>query len=101
MRVGVQLLGRFAVDIDGCPVADDLWSRRSAASLVKMLALSERGRLHRDQVVDALWPDAPLDRALPRLHKAAHFVRKATGVQDSIVLADQLVELFPCLLLHI
>lgn len=35
------------------------------------------------------------ERALPRLHKAAHFVRKATGVQDSVVLGDGFVELFP------
>ena len=91
----MRVLGRFGVDIDGCAVPDEQWARRSAASLVKVLALSERRRLHREQVVDALWPDVALDRAAPRLHKAAHFVRKATGVADSVVLADQLVELFP------
>ena len=95
VRIGLRVLGRFGVDIDGCPVPDEQWVRRSAASLVKVLALSERRRLHREQVVDALWPDVALDRAAPRLHKAAHFVRKATGVADSVVLADQLVELFP------
>ena len=32
------------------------WSRRHAAALVKLLALSPGGRLHRDRVVDTLWP---------------------------------------------
>ena len=95
VRVGIRLLGRFQVDLDDRPVPVGSWNRRSAASLVKLLALSDRRRLHREQVVDALWPDSTLESALPRLHKAAHFVRKATGVQDSVVLADDLVELFP------
>src|SRR3954453_23318507 len=76
VRVGIRLLGRFQVDLDGEPVPVGSWNRRSAASVVKLLALAERRRLHREQVVDALWPDSTLDSALPRLHKAAHFVRK-------------------------
>jgi DNA-binding SARP family transcriptional activator len=95
VRVGIRLLGRFQVDVDDRSVPVGSWNRRSAASLVKLLALTERRRLHREQVVDSLWPDSTLDSALPRLHKAAHFVRKATGVQDSVVLADGAVELFP------
>jgi DNA-binding SARP family transcriptional activator len=95
VRVGIRLLGRFQVDLDDRPVPVGSWNRRSAASLVKLLALAERRRLHREQVVDALWPDSTLESALPRLHMAAHFVRKATGVQDSVVLADGFVELFP------
>ena len=95
VRVGIRLLGRFQVDLDDRPVPVGSWNRRSAASLVKLLALAERRRLHREQVVDALWPDSTVESALPRLHKAAHFVRKATGVQDSVVLGDGFVELFP------
>ena len=52
-------------------------------------------RLHREHVVDALWPDLSVDRALPRLHKAAHFARRALSSapgllevrQDSVALA--------------
>ena len=42
-----------------------------------------------------LWPQAPLDSVANRLHKAAHFVRKATGAPDSIVLSTDTVALFP------
>ena len=95
VRVEVRLLGRFEVFVDGVPVPHGSWSRRQAASLVKRLALAPRQGLHREQVIDALWPNLSHDIAAPRLHKAAHFVRRATGVRDSVVLADELVALFP------
>jgi DNA-binding SARP family transcriptional activator len=64
--------------------------------LVKLLALTRGRRLHREQVVDALWPDLPLDVAGPRLHKAAHFARRALGDQPrSVVLRNDSVLLLP------
>ncbi len=95
MRVEVRLLGRFEVIVDGCVVPPGAWSRRHAASLVKLLALSPSRRLHREQVIDALWPGLSVDAAAPRLHKAAHFVRRATGLRDSVVLSGHSVGLFP------
>ena len=44
-----------------------------------MLALAPGRRLHREQVIDALWPDLSPDAAAPRLHKAAHYARRALG----------------------
>jgi pimeloyl-ACP methyl ester carboxylesterase/DNA-binding SARP family transcriptional activator len=95
VHVELRLLGRFEVVVDGLAVPSSRWSRRSAAGLVKLLALSPGRRLHREQVMDALWPDAPLEMLVPRLHKAAHFARKATAVEGSVVLADDVVALFP------
>ena len=89
------MLGGFEVVVGGRSVPANQWARRSAASLVKLLALSDRGRLHREQVIDALWAETSFEQAVPRLHKSAHYVRRATGVADSIVLADQTVALFP------
>ena len=62
---------------------------------MKLLALAPGRRLHREQVVDLLWPDDSLDVAAPKLHKAAHFARRATGHADTVVLRDETVELFP------
>ncbi len=70
------------------------WSRRQAAGLVKLLALAPRRQLHREQVMDALWPDVPVDEATPRLHKAAHFARRVLG-PDSVALRNDTVVLFP------
>jgi DNA-binding SARP family transcriptional activator len=91
----VRLLDGFNVLVNGRPKPAGRWTKRYAAALVKVLALSPRGRLHRDRVVDALWPDATLDIALPRLHKAAHYARRDLGDRHAVVLQDQVVALFP------
>jgi DNA-binding SARP family transcriptional activator len=93
--VDVRLLGGFTLVIDGAPVPATRWVRRHSSALVKLLALSPGGRLHRDRVVDALWPDLTLDVALPRLHKAAHYARRALGDRDAIVLKGGIVAFFP------
>ena len=95
IHVQVRLLGDFVVLVDGEPKPAGRWSRRHGAALVKLLALSPRGRLHRDRIVDALWPDATLDVALPRLHKAAHYARRDLGDRGAVVLQDEVVALFP------
>jgi DNA-binding SARP family transcriptional activator/tetratricopeptide (TPR) repeat protein len=79
MTIDMSLLGGFAVAVDGTPVPSEAWSRRHAASLVKLLALAPGRRLHREQIIEALWPGLSLDAAAPRLHKATHYARKALG----------------------
>jgi DNA-binding SARP family transcriptional activator/tetratricopeptide (TPR) repeat protein len=95
VRVEIGLLRGFSVSVDGSAVPADSWRRRQAAALVKVLALAPGARLHRDRVVDALWPELDIDTALPRLHKAAHFARQAMRSRDAVVLKDELVALFP------
>ena len=94
-HVTIRLLGRFELSVDGAAIPDRRWSRRTAASLVKLLALAPGHRLHREQVIDILWPDDSPADAAPRLHKAAHYARKATGCRDAIVLRNDVVQLFP------
>ncbi|HEY7045732.1 MAG TPA: AAA family ATPase [Jatrophihabitantaceae bacterium] len=79
MTIDVRLLGGFQVVVDGTPVPSEAWSRRHAASLVKLLALAPGRRLHREQVLEALWPRLPIQDVAPRLHKATHFARRALG----------------------
>lgn len=95
MRVDINVLGGFSVVVDGQPVAARAWTRRNAATLVKVLALRPGRRLPREQVIDLLWPDLLLDEAAPRLHKAAHYARSALGVQSAVVLAGDAVSLLP------
>lgn len=94
-RVDITLLGGFRVTIDGTATPTRGWSRRSAAALVKILALAPGHRLHREKVMDILWPDEGPERSAPRLHKAAYFARRAAGHEDAVVLRDDLVWLFP------
>ena len=75
--------------MDGVPVAAEGWSRRQAAALVKVLALAPGHRLHREQVIEALWPHRAVDAAGPRLHKAAHYARRALGGAPGAAAAAQ------------
>ncbi|HVD90478.1 MAG TPA: hypothetical protein VNB91_16400, partial [Jatrophihabitantaceae bacterium] len=95
MNVEIDLLGGFAVRVDGRPISATEWRRRQAASLVKLLALAPRRTLHREQVIDALWPETAIDDASPRLHKAAHFARRSLGDSSALVLSGDTVSLFP------
>ena len=81
----MRLLDGFSVHLDGVPVDETAWHRRKSAELVQLLALTPGARLHRERVVDALWPDLPPEQALPRLHKAAHFARRALGPAPGIL----------------
>jgi DNA-binding SARP family transcriptional activator/tetratricopeptide (TPR) repeat protein len=95
MRVEIDLLGGFAVRVDGRAVPAADWRRRQAAALVKVLALAPRRTLHREQVIDALWPEIPIEEAAPRLHKAAHYARRSLGDARALVLDGNTVSLFP------
>src|SRR5439155_8408864 len=93
--IHVTLLGRFAVTVGGAPVAEASWNRRQAAAVVKVLALAPGRRLHREQVIDRVWPEDTIAEAVPKLHKAAHFARRALGVPDAVVLRGDQVVLCP------
>jgi DNA-binding SARP family transcriptional activator len=95
VRVDIQVLGGFEVRVGGEPVPPDRWTRRHSAALVKLLALTPTANLHREQVIDALWPDLSVAEAAPRLHKAAHYARKAVGSRDALVLAGDSLRLCP------
>ena len=56
---------------------------------MKLLALAPGRRLHREQVIDALWPDLPPTPPRPRLHKAAHYARRALGAPDAVRAAQR------------
>ena len=96
MTIQLRLLGGFDATVDGIPVVPEQWTRRQAASLVKVLALAPGRRLHREQVIEALWPGASVEAAGPRLHKAAHYARRALGGDGSaVLLRNDMVALLP------
>ena len=94
-RVRVELLGAFRVRIGGKEFADSVWPSRRSAELVQLLALSERHSLHREQVIEALWPHLELEAGAANLRKAAYHARQALGAEDAVVLGGGRVALFP------
>jgi len=90
----IQLLGGFRAEIDGRVVPDDAWQSRRAAALVKLLAIAPRHRLTRDEVIEALWPEAAPDAGGANVRKAVHFARRALGDPAIGVQAGH-IELWP------
>jgi predicted ATPase len=90
--VNVSLLGGFAASVDGEPVADTAWRLKKARELVKLLALADGHRLHREQAMDVLWRDRPPDAAANNLHQAVYVARRALG-PDTIVMRDGVLAL--------
>jgi DNA-binding SARP family transcriptional activator len=71
----IHLLGGFRVFVGTREIADDAWRLPKAKALVKLLALAPGHQLHRDHVVDQLWPDLSPDAAASQFRKALHDAR--------------------------
>jgi DNA-binding SARP family transcriptional activator len=72
----VELLGEFRVERIGVarPV---VWQRRTARSLTKLLAAHPRHSLHREEILELLWPGVPAKSAHNRFGQALHAARRA------------------------
>jgi len=91
----IRLLGEFRVDVDEQTVPSGAWRHRRGAELVKLLALTPRHRLHREELIDALWPDLAPEAGAANLRKAVHFARQALGGEEAIATRGGVVELWP------
>src|SRR5918911_2555573 len=73
----IHLLGPFRVAVGGSQVEARRWRRRSATLLLKLLALQPHHQLHREQVIETLWPELEPQAAINNLHKTIHAARRA------------------------
>ena len=80
----IELLGRSTVSVDGQQVSSDSWRSRRAADVVKLLALAPDHRIHRLQVMEALWPQSEPEASGTNLRKALHFARLALADERAI-----------------
>lgn len=81
--VMVRTLGGFRVERYGVPVLRSEWRSRKARQLLKML-VSQRGRpLHREQAIEALWPDADGGNLSNRLAVALSTLRSVLDPEKS------------------
>jgi DNA-binding SARP family transcriptional activator len=74
--VRVWLLGGFRVSVGSRTITQDVWRLKKAAALLKLLAMAPGHRLHREQIMDLLWPDAGRKAASNSLRKTLHDSRK-------------------------
>lgn len=98
--LSLTLLGRFAVSVAGREIPANAWQQRRAAAVVKLLALQPQYRLHRELLMESLWPDLDVESAANNLRVAMHRARARledagapsgrylTRQQDDVVLGD-------------
>ena len=99
-EVEFQLFGRFAVAVDGNLIPGDAWRSRRAADVLKLLALSPDRRLHRSQVMEALWPESDPQASGTNLRKALYFARRATADEQTVVSHQGVLVLWPAAQVH-
>jgi DNA-binding SARP family transcriptional activator len=73
----VRLLGGFCVERTDSGQVLSYWQRRSAKTLIKVLATHPDHIMHREQFIDILWPRVDADSALNSFGKALHAARRA------------------------
>ncbi len=96
----IYLLGGFRAMVDGHAIAAGAWHLRRARTLVKLLALAPQHQMHREHIVDLLWPDLEPEAASNNLHQVLHVARRALapdapGASGILQLRDELLTLCP------
>jgi predicted ATPase/DNA-binding SARP family transcriptional activator len=91
VTVSIRLLGRFGIEVGGGPV-DTPWRLRKAKTLVKLVALAPGRRVHRDVLIEQLWPHGDGASGVNNLHQVMHAARRVIGA-DHLVLRDGVVVL--------
>jgi predicted ATPase/DNA-binding SARP family transcriptional activator/DNA-binding CsgD family transcriptional regulator len=74
--IRIWLLGGFRVSVGSRIIEEDAWRRRKAAALLKLLALAPAHRLHRERIVDALWPAMDAKAGSNNLRRTLHAARR-------------------------
>src|ERR687886_1677557 len=73
----IRLLGGFWVSVGAKRTIEEQdWRLKKAAGLVKLLALAPRHQLHREQVMDCLWPELDASKAANNLRYTLHNARR-------------------------
>jgi predicted ATPase/DNA-binding SARP family transcriptional activator len=95
----VALLGGFGVRV-GSRAVPGSWRLRKSKTLVKLLALADGHRAHRDVLAGVLWPGLEPAAAANNLHQALHAARRALASDgafsaDALGLRDDIVILWP------
>ena len=73
-------------------MTEESWRRNKAKALVKLLALARGKRLHREQLMDVLWPDLGPEAAGANLRKAVYFAGRALA-PEHLRLRDEMLRL--------
>jgi len=74
--VRIWLLSDFKVSLGQIFIKKDAWRLKKAAALLKVLSYAPGNRLHREQVMEMLWPELGRKTASNNLRYTLHAARK-------------------------
>jgi len=79
------LLGGFQISVGARrTIGENDWRLKKAGSLVKLLALEPRHRMHQEQILDRLWPELGLGAATNNLRQVLHVARRALDPDSKV-----------------
>jgi DNA-binding SARP family transcriptional activator/predicted ATPase len=73
--ISVQLLRPFAVSVNGQAMSAASWRLRHPRQLFQMLCMRAGHRMHRDEIVECLWPQSDVQASANRLYHTIHVLR--------------------------
>jgi DNA-binding SARP family transcriptional activator len=97
--MAIELIGGFRVRVRDQVIDEIDWPLRKPKALIKILSLAPGHRMHREQILDALWPELDVHAAGNNLRKALFHARAAVGGDANgsalIVSQGELISLAP------
>lgn len=74
-RLALRCFGPLEIFRDGARIPAEAFRRRKALRLLKTLVLMHGAPIHRDKLIEMLWPGSPLPAAVNRLHGVVNSLR--------------------------
>ncbi len=87
-QLQILTLGKFGLTANGQGIMVDKWKRRQAVTLLKILVTHLDRPVHRERILDYLWPDVDEERGWGRLKVTMYYLRtqlRASGVGEDAV----------------
>lgn len=89
-RLSIRTLGGFELRQGDRVLIDAAWNRSKAKAMLKLLATQRSRSMHRERVMDELWPNLDVEAAANQFNKNLHFLKRALadgGVADATLLS--------------
>ena len=81
-RLEIRVLGGMGARVDGVILAEGLWRRKQARTLLAMLALTPGHAMNRGEVIERRWPEADYARGRVSLYTVLSSLRLSLGQRD-------------------
>lgn len=87
-QLQIYTLGKFGLSTQGRGIEVEKWKRRQAVTLLKCLVTHLDRPVHREKILDSLWPDVDEERGWGRLKVTMYYLRsqlRESGIGDDAI----------------